>query len=178
MGYQNGKKNGNLARRAPPHPWLGPAPMHARNGPCEITHNKGTDNALADIASRPITHLDDDSAFLTHFDSVFPLHQDRFWQRASPPPVQLSNVILTLRGQRLTLQRWMVQSVPPTGAGGASSTAPSVELIHGSGTPHLRPSANYCWALPPGLELDTLGKVSKLAPKPSKKHCITWHKPS
>ena len=144
--------------------------------PVSITHVKGTDNALADIASRPIAQLDDDSAFLTHFDSVFPL-QDRFWQRASPPPVQLSNVISTLRGQRLTLQRWMVQSVPPTGDGGAS-TAPSVELIHGSGISHPRPRANYCWALPPGLELDTLGKVGKLAPKPSKKPCVTWHKPS
>ena len=144
--------------------------------PVSIPHIKGTDNTMADIALRPITHLDDNSAFLTHFDSVFPL-QDRFWQRASPPPVQLSNVISTLRGRRLTLQRWMVQSVPPIGAGGAS-TAPSVELIHGSGTSHLRPRANYSWALPSELELDTLGKVGKLAPKPSKKPCVTWHKPS
>ena len=144
--------------------------------PVSITHLKGTDNTLADIVSRPITHIDDDSAFLTHFDSVFPL-QDRFWRRASPPPVRLSNVISTLRGQRLTLQRWMVQSVPPTGDGGAS-TAPSVELIHGSGTLHLQPRVNYCWALSPGLKLDTLGKVSKLAPKPSKKPCVRWHKPS
>ena len=110
--------------------------------PVSITrHVKGTDNALADITSRPITQLDDDSALLSHFDSVFPL-QDRFWQRASPPPVQLSNMISTLRGQRLTLQRWMVQSVPRTGDGGAS-TAPSVELIHGPGISHPRPSANY-----------------------------------
>ena len=45
--------------------------------PVSINHVKGTDNALADIALRLITHLDDDSAFLTRFDSVFPL-QDRF----------------------------------------------------------------------------------------------------
>ena len=42
--------------------------------PVSITHvSKGTDNALANIASRSITQLDDNSAFLTHFDSVFPL---------------------------------------------------------------------------------------------------------
>jgi hypothetical protein len=146
------------------------------SAPVSISHVAGVDNALADIASRPITQLDDDTAFLTHFDSAFPL-QNRFWQRASPIPEQLSNVILTLRGQRLTLQRWMVQSEPPTGDGGAS-TAPSVELIHGSGTSVRLPGANYCWALPPGLVLDTLGKAGKLAPKPSKKPCVMWHKPS
>ena len=120
--------------------------LHQRmleTAPVSITHIIGTDNALADIASQPITHLDDDAAFLTHFDSVFPL-QDRFWPRASPPPVQLSNVISTLRGQRLTLQWWMVQSVPPTAGAGGASTVPSAELIHGSGTPHRRPRANYC----------------------------------
>jgi hypothetical protein len=93
-------------------------------GPVSIgAHFKGTDNTLlADLVLWPITHLDDDSAFLTHFDSAFPL-QDRFWQRASPPPGQLSNV----------------------------------ELIHGLRTLHLQPIANYCWALPPGRELYTLG---------------------
>jgi hypothetical protein len=146
------------------------------SAPVSIAHVAGTDNALADIASRPIPQLDDEAAFLTHFDSVFPL-QNRYWQRASPPPAQLSNVILTLRGQRLTLQRWMVQSVPPAGDGGAS-TAPLVELIHGSGMCPRPPGANYCWALPPGLELDTSGRAGKLAPKPSKKPCVTWHKPS
>ena len=146
------------------------------SAPVSIAHVAGVDNALADIASRPIPQLDDDAAFLTHFDSIFPL-QNRFWQRASPLHAQLSNVILTLRGQRLTLQRWMVQSVPQVGAGGAS-TAPSVELIHGSGMSARPPGANYCWDLPPGLVLDTLGKVGKLEPKPSKKPCVMWHKPS
>lgn len=146
------------------------------SAPVSISHVAGKDNALADIASRPISQLDVDDAFLTYFDSAFPL-QNRFWQRASPSPAQLSNVILTLRGQRLTLQRWMVQSVPPTGDGGVS-TAPNVELIHGSGTSMRPPGANYCWALPPGLALDTSGKVGKLEPKPSKRHCVTWHKPS
>ena len=145
------------------------------SAPVSISHVAGTDNTLADIASRPIPQLDDDAAFLTHFDSVFPL-QNRYWQRASPLPAQLSNVILTLRGQRLTLQRWMAQSEPPVGDGGAS-TVPRVELIRGSGTWPRPPGVNYCWALPPGLELDTLGRAGRLAPRPSKKPSVTWHKP-
>ncbi len=93
--------------------------------PVSITHVAGANNNLADIASRAITHLDDDHAFLTHFDNLFPL-QERFWQRASPPPAQLSNVISTLRGQRLTMQRWTVPLEPPAGVGG-SNTVPIVE---------------------------------------------------
>ena len=148
--------------------------LHA--SPVNISHVAGKANTLADIASRAIPQIDDDSAFLTHFNNTFPL-QGRFWQRASPPPALLSNVILTLRGQRLTLQRWTVQSVPPTGGGG-SNTAPNVELIRGSGTSHPQPAASYCWDLPLGLELDSLGKAGRLVPKPSKKPCVTWHKPS
>ena len=109
--------------------------------PVSITHVAGTANNLADIASRAITQLDDDHAFLTHFDNLFPL-QERFWQRASPPPAQLSNVISTLRGQRLTTQRWTMQLGPPAGAGG-TSTAPNVEQIHGCGIPPQRPAASY-----------------------------------
>ena len=146
------------------------------SAPVSITHVAGSDNNLADIASRAITHLDDDHAFLTHFDNLFPL-QGRFWQRASPPPAQLSNVISTLRGQRLTLQRWTMQLGPPAGAGG-TATAPNVERIHGSGIPPQRPAASYSWDLPPGLELVSLGTVGKLAPRQSKKPCVTWHKPS
>ncbi len=74
------------------------------SAPVSITHVTGADNNLADIASRAITQLEDDHAFLTHFNNLFPL-QERFWQCASPLPAQLSNVILTLRGQRLTMQR-------------------------------------------------------------------------
>ncbi|KAI2513588.1 hypothetical protein MHU86_728 [Fragilaria crotonensis] len=137
--------------------------LHA--SPVNISHVAGKANTLADIASRAIPQFDDDSAFLTHFNNTFPLH-GRFWQRASPPPAQLSNVISTLRGQRLTLQRWTVQSVPPTGGGGRS-TAPNVELIRGSGTSHPRPAASYCWDLPLGLELDSLGKAGRdPAPRP------------
>ncbi len=146
------------------------------SAPVSISHVAGTDNVLADIASRPIPTIDDDSAFLTHFDSAFPL-QHRYWRRASPVPVQLSNVILTLRGQRLRMQRWIQKSAPPTGGGG-DNTAPNAELIRGSETLPRPPASNYCWALPHGLELDISGRVGRLPPKLWKKSCVTWHKPS
>ncbi len=78
------------------------------SAPVNITHVAGLDNNLADIASRAITQLDDDHAFLTHFDTLFPL-QEQSWQRSIPPPAQLFNVISTLRGQRLTAQLWTLQ---------------------------------------------------------------------
>jgi hypothetical protein len=104
-------------------------------------HVAGLDNNLVNIASQAITQLDDNHAFRTHFDNLlFPL-QERFWQCASPPPTQLSNVISTLRGQRLTMQRWTVPLEPPAGAGG-NNIAPIVEWIHGCATPHPRSAAN------------------------------------
>jgi hypothetical protein len=48
------------------------------SAPVSITHVAGADNNLADIASRAITHLDDDHAFLTHFGSVPLRLQSRF----------------------------------------------------------------------------------------------------
>jgi hypothetical protein len=146
------------------------------SAPVNITHVAGLDNNLADIASQAITQLDDDHAFLTHFDTLFPL-QEQSWQHSSPTPAQLCNVISTLRGQGLTAQRWTLQLGPPAGAGG-SNTAPIVEQIRGCGTQHPRSAASYSWALPPGLELDSLGKAGRLEPKPSKRPCIMWHKPS
>ncbi len=127
------------------------------SAPVSITHVAGSDNNLADIALRAITQLDDDHAFLTHFDNLFPL-QERFWQRASPPPAQLSNVISTLRGQHLTMQRWTMPLEPPAGVGG-NNTAPIVQQIRGCMTRLPRSAASYSWALPPRLVLNSLGKV-------------------
>jgi hypothetical protein len=131
--------------------------------PVNITHVAGSDSNLADIASRAITQLDDNHAFLTHFNrNLFPL-QERFWQRASPPPAQLSNVISTLRGQRLTMQRWAVPLEPPAGAGG-NNTPPIVEQIRGCATQLPRSAASYSWALPPGLVLDSLERLTIWSP--------------
>jgi hypothetical protein len=43
--------------------------------PVSITHVAGLDNNVADIALRAITHLDDEHAFLTHFNALFPLQE-------------------------------------------------------------------------------------------------------
>ena len=43
------------------------------SAPVSISHVAGEDNTLADIASRAITHIDDNSAFLMHFNTLFPL---------------------------------------------------------------------------------------------------------
>ncbi len=72
------------------------------SSPVSITHVGGKDNNLADIASRSITHLDDNNAFLTHFDNVFPL-QARFRQRASPRSYSLA---LASDPTNNSLQRW------------------------------------------------------------------------
>jgi hypothetical protein len=66
--------------------------LHQRmlhSAPVNITHVAGLDNNLADIASRAITQLDHDHAFLTHFDTLFPV-QERSWQRASHRPRSLA----------------------------------------------------------------------------------------
>ena len=128
----------------------------ANSDAVSITHVAGSDNNLADIASRAILQLDDDLAFLTHFDNLSPL-QERFWQGANPPPAQLYNVILTLRGQCLTQQRWTLQSGPPAGPGG-SNTTPIVERIDGCATQLPRSAASYSWDLPSGLALDSWEK--------------------
>jgi hypothetical protein len=89
------------------------------SAPPYIASIAGDSNGLADTASRiekvlhpaapplsftavPISEL------LTLFDSKFPLSQEKCWHGVTIPAAQLSLVISTLRGQRLTLQRWMV----------------------------------------------------------------------
>jgi hypothetical protein len=42
------------------------------SAPVSITNVAGSDNNLADIASQAITQNDDNHAFLTHFDNLFP----------------------------------------------------------------------------------------------------------
>ena len=146
-------------------------------GPLQVLHIAGKANVLADIASRAIQNCDDPS-FLTHFNSLFPLTaKNTSWLRAYPPPDQLSNVILTLRGQRLQLQRWTMPPAQPAGDGGLV-TATNAALTRGSPTALSLFNNNCSWDLPPGLELDTLGLVGRLVVRPSKKPSVTWHRPA
>lgn len=147
-------------------------------GPLQVFHIAGKSNTLADIASRPIPAIAlDDSRFLTHFAALFPLSpKHTSWQRAHPMPDQLSNVILTLRGQRLPLQRWTIPRDTLAGPGGAA-TVMNAASTRGCTTAPSGFNNNCSWALPPGLELDSSGLVGRLVPRPSKKPSVTWHRP-
>ena len=45
------------------------------SAPVSITHVAESDDNLVDIALHAITHLDDDHAFLMHFDTLLPLQE-------------------------------------------------------------------------------------------------------
>jgi hypothetical protein len=62
-------------------------------------------------------------ALLTLFDSKFPLSQAKSWHGVTIPSEQLLNVISTLRGQQLTLQRWTV--TPGCGLGNIGQNSAS-----------------------------------------------------
>jgi hypothetical protein len=150
----------------------------------------GIQNTLADVASRRISEIEDPSAipgpfdpamhpnqnFLTYFAARFPLPQPSFWQIVTPMPELLSNVISTLRGKRLQMQRWTLLPDSPVGDGGKHmhACANSTHTFVASRSPS---NNNLCWPLPPGFELDPSGMVGKLDTKVSKKPCVTWHKP-
>jgi hypothetical protein len=84
-------------------------------GRLTTVHVPGTDNVLADIASRPSKAMSvfcesfalSDTAFCSAFDSASPLPDDQPWALAFTPLWVKSNVFETLRGKRLKLPRWM-----------------------------------------------------------------------
>jgi hypothetical protein len=150
----------------------------------------GVDNTLADVASRIIPEIQEPVAklgtfnpalppnqkFLTYFAARFPLPQPSSWQIATPAPELLSNVILTLRGRRLQMQRWTLLPDLVAGEHGRAmhSCAESILSSEMSTTPS---SKKLYWPLPPKFELDPTGMVGKLEHRASKKPCVTWHKP-
>jgi hypothetical protein len=149
----------------------------------------GVENTMADVASRRITEIEDTEAhrmfdthlppnlqFLTYFAARFPLPQPSCWQIATPMPEMLSNVISTLRGKRLQLQRWTLPPELQIGSPGYSMLI-SAKSTPSSETSHFQSSNNPSWPLPPGFELDPTGMVGKLDSKASKKPSVTWHKP-
>jgi hypothetical protein len=145
---------------------------------------------MADVASRRIPEIEDSAAkldifeptlppnfkFLTYFAARFPLPQPCCWQIATPMPEMLSNVISTLRGKRLQLQRWTQLPELQVGNPGKSMHT-SVNLTHSFEMCPSRSNNNPCWPLPPGFELDATGMVGKLDSRASKKPSVTWHKP-
>jgi hypothetical protein len=161
-----------------------------RAAPTAVFHVGGVQNVLADVASRPVPgvaahfHLLENSpgdmcpeAFLTLFNSSYALPQMRRWHNVQPPSGLWSNVIATLRGQRLPLQRWTKPiERKPSGTGlpmpGRATSTP------GSATTAKPASKSTSFPSPPGFELASSGVRSKLDTNLWKRPCVTWHKPS
>ena len=93
---------------------------------------EGDKNAMADCASRSFNadsgYLFDDDQLLTHFNANFPLPQNRSWRIVTPRPEDISKVLSTLRGERLTMAQWTSQGERNTGKTGAASPAVGMSL--------------------------------------------------
>jgi hypothetical protein len=118
-------------------------------GPLITVHVPGTDNVMADIASRPtkaqkLFHCPTaltDSAFCSAFDAAFPLPDDKQWTLASSPLWVRSNVFETLRGKRLALPLWTGPNGPSIGQPGRR-IAPCTVPIRIHGPQHLTPTSS------------------------------------
>jgi hypothetical protein len=147
-------------------------------GPLTIGPIPGIQNAMADLASRSFTdHLSCDRAFLTHFNTRFPLPQTQSWRLAHLTPDRTLLVTSTLAGKRLPLQHWMTASKPKTGTRGSISVPmPAATLT--SSTPPNR-SDNNCSSvsLHGSGEVTTAG-VIRSSLKHLKPPSATWRKPS
>ena len=128
-------------------------------GPLITVHVPGTDNVMADIASRPtkaqqLFHCPTaltDSAFCSAFDAAFPLPDDQLWTLALSPPWVRFNVFETLRGKRLELPRWTGPNGPSIGQPGRR-TAPCTVPIRTYRPLLLTPTSSSRLLLPCGKE--------------------------
>jgi len=161
-----------------------------RAAPPAVFHVAGLQNVLADVASRPVPgvaahfHLLEKSpgamcpeTFLTLFNSSYPLPQRRPWHNVQPPSDLWSNVIATLRGQRLMLQRWTIKSGANISETGKHTPVRATSTLGFATTPS-RANKSTSLPLPPGFALASSGMQSKLDTRLWKKPCVTWHKPS
>ena len=106
----------------------------SQTGRLTTVHVPGSDNVMADIASRPSTAQKlfpsatalSDTAFCSAFDTAFPLPDKQPWALASTPPWVRFNVYETLRGKRLALQQWTGPSGSAHGKHGQTTTVPSM----------------------------------------------------
>jgi hypothetical protein len=104
-----------------------------------VTHYAGSRNLLADTASRPFVRLfhhsssrglpsRSDERFLTSFNNVFSLSsftKMQSWQLVQPKSEMSSNVISTLLGAKLPMQRWTGSHAPSIGETGATGAPAS-----------------------------------------------------
>jgi hypothetical protein len=135
---------------------------------------------MADAASRSYhpkgPDLTCDRAFLTHFDTLFPLPQQLSWKLVHPTPATTSLVISTLAGERLTLQRWMTPFAPPTGPTGLNF-APTHAAIRTSSTPPSPSNSNCLSVLLQGCGKVSMAEAVKCSLKPQKPPSVTWPRP-
>jgi hypothetical protein len=156
-----------------------------RAAPPAVFHVAGVRNTLADVASRVIPGVPPmettpvsvcPTEFLTHFDSSYPL-QTLSWTNVQPPSCLWSNVIATLRGLQLPLQRWTTSPGPKVLTTGPTMPV-RVAPTHGYEATAKPSSRNTSCHLPPGFELASSDVRSKLDTNLWKKRCVTWHRPS
>jgi hypothetical protein len=160
-----------------------------RSAPPAVFHVAGIENILADVASRPLTgvgshfHLFEDNPramcpteFLTIFNSTYLLPQAQPWTSVQPPSDLWSNVISTLRGQKLPLRQWTTKLDQRPGTTGPSMPA-SVTSTHGCATTPSHPSKPTSLPLPQGFVLASSGTRSKLDINLWRRRYVTWHKP-
>ena len=100
---------------------------------------EGDKNAMADCASRSFNadsgYLFDDDQLLTHFNANFPLPQNRSWRIVTPRPEDISKVLSTLRGERLTMAQWTSQGEGSTGKTGVASHGVGMSLPTSTNAP-------------------------------------------
>ena len=87
----------------------------------------GDANKMADVASRSFNadsgYLFSNTQLLSYFSSHFPLPQNRSWKVVTLLPEDISKVVSTLRGQRLTMAQWTSHDAGSIGAIGKDSPA-------------------------------------------------------
>jgi hypothetical protein len=161
-----------------------------RSAPPTVYHVAGIRNILADVASRPLKHvachfhLFDTlpnmlcpQTFLTIFNARYPLPQKQPWRSVQPSSVLLSNVISTLRGQRLELRQWTGKLANSPGSTGLD-TPNSAGLTPGCAISTSRSNNLTSLPLPPGFALECSGGQSQLDSNLWKKPSVTWRRPS
>lgn len=140
--------------------------LHA--APTSIASIAGTDNKLADVASRaffsnPVPMLDDNN-FLTFFSTEFPLPQMQSWQVVHPTPELTSLVLSTLQGKIFSMRQWTTKAGRGIGNPGWN-TAGTAASTRTSRTSPNRPSNQHSLPLLSGSGKATSEKElrSKLA---------------
>ena len=102
--------------------------MRARNREMclpEVFSIQGKKNDMADCASRSFNvdsgYLFIDEQLLTHFNTHYPLPQNHSWRIVTPRREDISKVLSTLRGERLTMAQWTSHAGKSTGGTGVVS---------------------------------------------------------